>query len=98
MTILNEEILFEWDEAKAESNRLKHGIDFNDAINVFSDPNAYADEDVRFEYGETRIKIIGKMDHQLIAAVVYTDRYQKIRIISARKARKDEKEKYHSQS
>jgi uncharacterized DUF497 family protein len=98
MTLFNEEIAFEWDEAKAESNRLKHGIDFNDAINVFSDPNAYADEDVRFEYGETRIKIIGKIDDQLIAAVLYTDRLHNIRIISARKARKDEKEKYHSQS
>jgi uncharacterized DUF497 family protein len=98
MTIFTEDISFEWDEAKAESNRLKHGIDFNDAIKVFSDPDAYADEDIRFEYGETRIKIIGEIDHQLIAAVVYTDRHQKIRIISARKARKDEKEKYHSKS
>jgi uncharacterized DUF497 family protein len=33
-------VLFEWDEAKAESNRHKHGIDFDDAIEVFYDPHA----------------------------------------------------------
>ena len=89
---------FEWDDAKAESNYSKHGIDFKDAVKVFSDPYAYEDDDDRFEYGEKRVKIVGAMGKTLIAAVVYTDRANKTRLISARKARKDEKEKYYDQS
>ena len=98
MIIFDAALEFEWNEAKAESNYAKHGITFAEASLVFFDPNHFAQQDTRREYGEKRFKIIGKIKEKIIVAVVYTDRENRIRLISARKARKNEKEKYHDQS
>ena len=98
MTIVNEEILFEWDEAKAESNYKKHGITFAEATAVFFDPTHYIERDWRHDYGEERFKVIGKSNQEILLAIICTDREGNIRLISARRTRKDEKEKYHRQS
>lgn len=98
MTIFDTALEFEWDETKAESNYAKYGITFAEASLVFFDLDHFIEQDARREYGEMRFKIIGKTKEQIIAAVVYTDRENRIRLISARKARKNEKEKYHDQS
>jgi len=87
---------FEWDESKNKSNREKHGIDFNDAKEVFKDENRTISEDNRNEYGEKRWIVIGKMYRALIV-VVYTIR-NATRIISARMANKKEREKYNKAS
>lgn len=89
-------MLFEWDAEKAEGNLQKHGISFVDAIEVFDDPNHIEDDSSKPEYGEIRVKTIGMVREELIIAVIYTDRNQKIRIISARRARKNEKEQYYN--
>ena len=89
-------MLFEWDAEKAEGNLQKHGISFVDAIEVFDDPNHIEDDSSKPEYGEIRVKTISMVREELIIAVIYTDQNQKIRIISARRARKNEKEQYYN--
>jgi uncharacterized DUF497 family protein len=76
------------------SNKNKHGIDFVDAIAVFDDPNRLEENSTKTEYGEIRTKVIGMMANVLIATVIYTDRSQCKRIISARPASKNERKRY----
>jgi len=76
---------FEWDENKNKSNIEKHGIDFNQAKEVFNDDNKVEVPDDRQDYGEKRTKIIGKAV-DLILSVIYTLRGAATRIISARAA------------
>jgi uncharacterized DUF497 family protein len=84
---------FEWDSNKNTSNKEKHGIDFNDAKEVFKDENKTLSEDNRNDYGEKRWKIIGEIYGSIIS-VIYTQRNESIRIISARKASKKERDEY----
>jgi uncharacterized protein len=81
---------FEWDEAKAEANLDKHGIDFKDAVTVFEGPVL---ETSSVRRGERRSKVIGRLRDDIVV-VVYTVRSERRRIISARKASKDEREAY----
>jgi uncharacterized protein len=85
----------EWDPNKADSNLQKHGVSFSDAEAVLFDPNAISFED-KAAQGEHRFIIIG-MDHlwQLLV-VVYTERNNKIRLISARPATRSEKYSYEN--
>lgn len=94
---------FEWDENKNRSNISKHGIDFEQAKKIFEDPNLLTYEDARFSYGEIREISIGQLllttqQKIIIALVVYTDRNGIIRLISARKASKQERKRYEQQS
>jgi len=76
---------FEWDDAKAASNFGKHGVEFDFAIRVFLD-KARADLDAsRATDGETRRKAVGTVQGELYT-VVYTERQNLVRIISARRA------------
>ncbi len=87
---------FEWDESKNKSNREKHGIDFNDAKEVFKDENRKTSPDLRVDYGEDRWVTIGKLIDTIIV-VIYTIRETTYRIISARYAKKKERETYNNQ-
>lgn len=91
--------MYEWDENKNRLNLEKHGLDFNLAIEVFSDPNSIV-EDNREINGEIREQIIGKIDNKttIVLFVVYTKRGKAIRIISARKASKRERYMYENQT
>jgi uncharacterized DUF497 family protein len=88
---------FEWDEAKAESNLRKHGISFDDAIEVFYDPYAVIEQD-RVVDGELRWQVIGKVDDVVILQVAHTvieqDTDEVIRIVSARRATRKERRMY----
>jgi uncharacterized DUF497 family protein len=90
-------ILFEWDEAKAESNRRKHGIDFDDAIEVFYDPHAVFEQD-RVVDGELRWQTIGMAGEVVVLQVSHTVTEQNfdevIRIISVRRATRKERRRY----
>jgi len=90
-------ILFEWDEAKAKSNRRKHGIDFDDAAEAFYDPNAVVEQD-RDVDGELRWQMIGSIDGAILLLVAHTISEQGedevIRIISARHADRKERRRY----
>ncbi|MBI3244782.1 MAG: BrnT family toxin [Chloroflexi bacterium] len=83
---------FEWDEAKRLANIEKHGIDFADVPLMF-DGDVFTIEDQRFEYAETRYITFGLLKFRVIV-VAHTDDDEVIRIISARKATKNEEKLY----
>ena len=85
---------FEWDDEKAASNFIKHGVSFEDATFVFDDPDGFDDLDHSVPYAEYRFKWIG-WDGQRLLAVIYTDRGSRKRIVSAREAENDEQSAYH---
>lgn len=83
--------MYEWDEKKSITNLEKHGVDFNVAIEVFSDPNAVVQFNRHID-GETRNQVIGRIDNEVVILfVVFTKRGNCIRLISARKANKQER-------
>lgn len=87
---------FEWDAAKAERNRRKHGVDFATASLVFDDPLHLSIQD-RVEYGEVRWITFGLVDARVVVAVAHTVKDgddEVIRIISARLATKQERQRY----
>ncbi|PSB02324.1 BrnT family toxin [Merismopedia glauca] len=85
----------EWDSNKAAINLQKHGVSFSDAEAVLFDPNALSFEDTTAQ-GERRFVAIG-MDHLWrLLVVVYTDRGNRVRIISARPATRSERRQYES--
>ncbi|RLD66715.1 MAG: BrnT family toxin [Bacteroidetes bacterium] len=86
---------FEWDENKNKSNIEKHGIDFNDAKEVFKDINKKTSPDLRIDYGEDRWIAIGQVVDTIIV-VVFTVRNMVYRIISARYAKKKERNDYRN--
>ena len=79
---------YEWDERKRRANVRKHGIDFIDVPEVF-DGNVLLIPDERFHYGEPRFIALGILK-SVVVVVAYTERGENIRIISARKATKNE--------
>ena len=83
---------FEWDEAKRRSNLTRHGIDFADVSQLFEDP-AMGWTDDRYDYDERRFLRVGLL-HGEVVVVVYTGTDDVIRLISARKATKDEEIQY----
>ncbi len=83
---------FQWDENKNQVNMGKHGISFERAALIFEGP-ILRFEDNRRGYGEIRYKCIGRIDGELFA-VVFTPRNGVVRIISARRARRDERRNY----
>lgn len=85
---------FEWDLIKAESNRKKHGLTFEEAITAFDDPLAMIAPDSRHSSHEQRWSLIGEMDSGKIIIVVFTERQQKTRLISARPASRRERSSY----
>ena len=88
---------FEWDPKKAAENLRRHHIDFNQAALVFSDPNAFEIFDDTENYGEDRFARIGVSEGKILT-VVYTGREGGVRIISARKATRNEQEDYRRQT
>jgi uncharacterized DUF497 family protein len=88
---------FEWDDDKAASNAEKHGVTFEQARSVFRDPFAIELLDDREVYSEDRYILIG-MSTAGILVVVHTQRGDRSRIISARKAEPNERRFYHDQT
>ncbi len=85
---------FEWDNNKKQENLRKHSISFELASEVFFDSGAIMGIDDRIDYDEVREFIIGQVS-DVILYVVYTIRGKNIRIISARKANKQERGAYN---
>ncbi len=86
---------FEWDDKKAKSNRLKHGISFKIAALAFDDPCALIVDDDDHSAAEKRQWLIGDSGENVLV-VVYTVRMPggNIRIISARRATPNERTEY----
>ena len=83
---------FEWDERKRRANRAKHGIDFDLARRIFQ-AEVVEREDGRRDYGERRMVAYGEVDG-VVLCVIYTWRDGVRRVISARRAGKDERQDY----
>ena len=96
MIIINE-MIFDWDEEKNQKNIIKHNIDFETAAHVFADNNRIEIYDeAHSDIDEDRYITIGQLEDRVIVMVVYTDRNNNIRIISARLATNKEKEMYYN--
>ena len=92
------DIQFEWDEVKALSNVEKHGVAFEEAVTVFQDPFLITFFDEHHSDYEDRFISIGISERQRLLLVVHADRNNNsIRIISARRATKKERETYEQQ-
>ena len=83
---------YQWDKTKAASNLQKHGIEFADAVSVFSDALAITIPDNRFD--EERFVTIGMDGFGRILVIVFTWRSEDIRLISARLAERRERKQY----
>ncbi|MGL4229870.1 MAG: BrnT family toxin [Casimicrobium sp.] len=82
---------FEWDEVKAASNLRKHGVSFEEAATVFSDPLAYTFDDPDHSIGERRLLTFGFSLSARLLVVGHAERGRAIRIINARKATRHER-------
>jgi len=88
---------FCWDKNKAELNIRKHGITFEEATTVFTDPLSLTIDDPLHSYDEERTVIIGRSFSDRLLVVVHTDLGDTVRIISARPAIKKERKDYESE-
>ena len=87
-------LAFEWDADKARKNLKKHGVSFEEASTVFSDPWSSTIEDLLHSKEEDRFIILGESVRMRIFVVVFTERGEKFRIISARHASRRERKQY----
>jgi uncharacterized protein len=85
---------FEWDDAKAKSNLRKHEVSFEDAVTVFDDPMAVTRDDPDHSEDERRFLTMGSSKAGDLLVVCHSDRPDRIRLISARKANRRER-RYH---
>jgi uncharacterized DUF497 family protein len=90
--------VFEWDSQKAEINLRKHGVSFEEARTVFTDPLAISLPDPDHSDDEERFIDIGTSDDQRVLVVGYTERGQHIRLIHARRATPGERKRYEEET
>jgi uncharacterized DUF497 family protein len=84
---------FAWDETKRRINMARHGLDFAKAEHVFRGVT-FTFEDDRFEYGESRFITIGMLGNAVVV-VAHSEQDDEIRVISMRKATKNEQRLYY---
>lgn len=85
------EMVFEWDPLKATSNNRKHKVSFKEAATVFADPLSHTFLDPDHSKGEDRSVTIGESSTGRVLIVCHTERDDRVRIISARKATRPER-------
>lgn len=85
---------FEWDPLKDETNRRKHGVSFTEAISAFMDPLSITIPDPDHSIEEERFLLLGENHKGQLLVVSHTDRHDRIRIISVRKADHRERKEY----
>jgi uncharacterized protein len=90
-------VSFEWDPIKAAANVRKHGVQFSEALGVFSDDYAITIKDDESDPSEQRLISLGMGIKGRILVVVYCNRGENLRIISARTAGRLEREQYEAQ-
>ena len=89
---------FEWDQNKNRANRTKHGVSFQEAATVFSDPLSLVTPNDEHASGEARYHIIGSSVFNELLTVSYTERRGRIRIIGARRPTRRERREYEEGS
>ena len=88
------EARFVWDLRKAAQNLSKHKVSFTEALTVFADPLARIVDDPRHSNDEKRYILLGTSTHNRLLVVMYTERGEAIRLISARTATLRERKSY----
>jgi hypothetical protein len=83
---------FEWDEVKRQTNLRDHNLDFADAEIIFSGI-VFTFEDDRFAYGEDRFITMGLL-RETVVVIAHTERNERVRLISMRKATRNEQRLY----
>ena len=89
-------LIFEWDPKKAETNLKKHGVSFEEASTAFKDPLSLTIDDPLHSSDEERLILIGMSYNNRMLVIVHTEIRDNIRIISARKATKEERNNYET--
>ena len=84
-------VTFEWEPAKAASNRRKHGVTFEEAATAFLDPLGTIFDDPDYGGGEPRFLLVGLSAKTRRVLVVHIERGESLRIISARLATRRER-------
>lgn len=88
------DIDFVWDDSKYRGNQKKHGVAFEEAMTAFTDENARVMHDREHSDDEDRFVLLGFSAKLRLLVVCHTYRKDKIRIISARRANKKERNQY----
>ena len=89
-------LIFEWDPKKAKINREKHDVSFEEASTVFKDPLSLTIDDPLHSSYEERLILIGMSYNNRMLVIVHRESGDNIRIISARKATKKERNYYET--
>lgn len=84
----------EWDKGKAAANRRKHRVSFEEAVTAFNDPLALTIPDPDHSASERRFITMGESEKGRLLVLSHTYRGELIRLISARKPTRDEREQY----
>ena len=87
-------VSFEWDARKAATNLRKHGVSFEEARTAFADPLGRIVDDPRHSIDEEREVLVGSSERGRLVAVMFTERADTIRVISARLATRQERSDY----
>ena len=87
-------MIYEWDPEKAEANLRKHGVSFEEGVTVFLDPLAVTYQDPDHSDEERREITVGHSSRQRVVFVSHTQRGDRTRIISARKATRRERKQH----
>lgn len=93
-TVVSDDGRFEWDSEKNEANKRKHGISFEEIIDVFDDPYFLVRYDKSHSVEEDRFNGVGCINGLLVLVTTFTERHR-TRIISAQRADNDLKEVYY---
>ena len=88
---------FEWNPDKAKSNIGKHRVTFEEAMSAFRDPLSLTTPDLDHAELEDRLILMGLSDRQRLLVVVYMERGETLRLISARAADPDERKEYEEE-
>lgn len=91
-------LIFEWDARKAKSNLAKHGVSFGEAATVLGDPSSLTITDPAHSQEEERFISLGKSEAGRLLVVVFTERGDSMRIISARRASRRERLTYEEEN
>lgn len=89
---------FEWDGSKARRNRIVHGVAFEEAVSAFADPLGRIVDDPRHSREESRYALIAQSERGRVLVIMFTERDERIRVISARRATPTERRQYEEAS
>ena len=96
--VIIDDVVFEWDDQKSASNLAKHGVTFEESATIFRDELARSKSDTAHSVDEIRFLLIGNSQARRILIVVFVERGERLRLISARAATPNERGEYEQRS